>query len=117
LGKRLIVPIASSKALQIALEDSETSYFIRTNFSYPEQNPKIYSHKWISRNGQRYKWNIEIIEKFKLSLVCEEELLNIALIEVDSNSGKIIKRQYLRNVLASEYKRFLRKKRTADNLA
>jgi len=106
--KELMTPITSSKALRIALEDSETSYFIKTNFSYPEHKPEIFSHKWISKKGQEYRWNIEIIEKPKLSLKGEGEMLNIALIEIDSKNGRIIRRQYLRSVLASEYRQFLR---------
>jgi len=97
--------------LRIALEDSETCFFIKTNFSSPEQKPEIFFNKWISEDEQGYKWHIEIIEKSNYSLTGKEKMLNIALIEVDSKSGKIIKRQYLRSILPSEYKQFLRNKK------
>ena len=103
--------ITSEKALRIALEDTETSYFIRTNFSYPEQNPEIVSQRWISRNGKDYKWNVVIIEKLKNFLMGKEKMLNIALVEIDSTSGKIIKRHYLKNILVSEYEAYLKDKR------
>jgi len=105
-----MIPISSSRALKIALEDSETSYFIKANFSHPEKNPKILSQKWISKEGKGYKWNVEFIEKHKLFLNSRKEILNIALIEVDSISGRIIKRHYLKYILASEYRKFLKRK-------
>jgi len=105
--KKLIASIPSSKALQIAMEDSETSHFIKANFSYPEKCPEILSRKWISKDWQGYKWNIEIIEKQRFAMGGAKEMLNIARIEIDSE-GKITKRQFLRNILASEYKKFLR---------
>jgi len=107
--KRPIAPITSSKALQIAMEDSETSYFIKTNFTYPEQRPEIFTHKWISKGSLGYKWNVEIVEKLKVSMENAKEMLNIAWIEIDSESGRIIRRHYLRNIFASEYKRYWRR--------
>lgn len=97
--------------MRIALEDSETCFFIKTNFSIPEQKPEIFFNKWISEDEQGYKWHVEIIEKPNSSLTGKEKMLNIALIEVDSKSGRIIKRQYLRSILLSEYKQFLRNKK------
>ena len=111
--KKLMAPITSSKALKIAMEDSETSYFIKTNFSYPEQNPKIVSHRWISKDWQGYRWNIEIIEKHKFIPGRAKETLNIARLEIDSK-GRIIRRQFLRNILENEYKKHLCKKRAFD---
>jgi len=107
--KKLITSISSSKALQIALEDSETSHFIKTNFTYPEQYPEILSHKWISRDWQGYKWTVEIIEKQRFAMGKYKEMLNIARIEVDAK-GRITRRQYLRNILVSEYKKFFKGK-------
>jgi len=108
--RKLMIPISSSRALKIALEDSETSYFIKANFSYPEKNPKILSQKWISKDGRGYKWNVEIVEKPELFLNSKKEIFNIALIEVDLKSGRIIKRHYLKYILASEYRKFLKRK-------
>jgi len=111
--KKFSAPLAPSKALRIAMEDTETSRFIKTNFSYPEENPDIISHKWISKDWQGYKWNIEIIEKNKFIPGKAREILNIARLEIDSE-GRIIKRQFLRNILENEYKEYLGKKRIAE---
>jgi len=111
--KKLTAPLPSSRALRIAMEDTETSHFIRTNFSYPEKNPDIRSHKWISKDWQGYKWNIEIIEKHKFIPGKAKELLNIARLEIDSE-GRITKRQFLRNILENEYKKYFGKKRIFD---
>lgn len=107
--KKSMAPITPSKALRIAMEDSETSHFIKTNFSYPEQNPKIVSHRWISKDWQGYRWNIEIIEKHKFVPGKAKEILNIARLEIDSE-GRITRRQFLRNILENEYKKHLGKK-------
>lgn len=104
------LPISSSKAMQIAMEDSATSYFINTSFSKPEQNPKIYSHKWISEDDQGCKWNVEIIEKSRFSLKGDEQMLKIVLVEIDATSGRITRRKYLRNILDWEYKKYLKAK-------
>ncbi|MFB0566869.1 MAG: hypothetical protein ACETWK_14480 [Candidatus Aminicenantaceae bacterium] len=109
MGKKLTVPITSSRALQIALEDTKTSYFIMSNFSQPEQNPEVSSNRWISKSNRGYSWKIEIIEKTKNSHKDKGDMANIALIEVDSKSGRVIKRYYLRNILMSEYQKFLKK--------
>lgn len=111
--KKLTAPLAPSKALRIAMEDTETSRFIKTNFSYPEENPDIISHKWISKDWQGYKWNIEIIEKNKFIPGKAKEMLNIARLEIDAE-GRITKRQFLRNILENEYKKYLGKKRIFD---
>jgi hypothetical protein len=109
--KRPKAPISSSKALQIAMEDLETSHFIKTNFTYPEHYPEILTHKWISRGSRGYKWNVEIVEKHKFSMENAKKMLNIARIEIDSETGRIIRRHYLRNIFSSEYKRYWRRKR------
>lgn len=106
-----IDPITSSKALRIALEDSETRYFIQTNFSRPEQKPEIFLNKWISKDEKGLIWHVEIIEKPNSWLTEKGKMLNIALIIVDSKSGRIIERNYLRSILLSEYKQFLRNKK------
>ena len=98
-------PIQSSKAFQIALEDPETIFFIKTNFSHPEKYPEIISRKWLSKNNFRYKWNVEIVEKNSFFSIKEGEMVNVALIEVDSNNGRIIKRHFFRNIFFNEYKK------------
>lgn len=102
--EEITFPINGSKALRIALEDTETYYFIKTNFSYPEQKPEIMSHKWISRNNSGYRWNVEIIEKIRLFFSGESEMINVAFVEIDSFSGKIMKREFFLNIFLSEYK-------------
>lgn len=97
-------PLTASMALRIALEDSQTIYFIKTNFSNPEQRPEIISWKWKSRNRAGYSWNVAIVEKPQDSFNKKVELVNIALIEVDSLTGKILKRQFFRNIFAAEFK-------------
>ncbi|NIM89560.1 MAG: hypothetical protein GTO17_01270 [Candidatus Aminicenantes bacterium] len=107
--EKMMAPISSSRALQIAMKDSETSRFIVSNFSYPEQGPKIVSHRWISRDWRGYRWNIEIIEKHKFTMGKTREMLNIARIEIDSE-GRITRRRFLRNILENEYEKYLGKK-------
>jgi len=106
--RKATVFIDSSKAFQIALGDSETIYFIKTNFSHPEKNPEIFSQKWISKTNGGYSWNVAIIEKTKLVYTRKKEVLNVALIEVDSENGRIIRRHYLKNILFSEYRSYIR---------
>ena len=110
--KKMIAPISSSQALQIAMKDPETSHFIKSNFSCPEQRSKIVSHRWISKDWQGCRWNIEIIEKHKFPLRKAGEILNIARIEIDLE-GRITRRQFLRNILENEYEKFLGPKASA----
>lgn len=99
--------INASKAFQIALEDPETISFIKTNFSHPEKRPGIISRKWLSKNNNGYKWNVEIIEKNPFFPGREAEMINVVLIEIDSRSGKIIKRHFFSYIFFSEYKKFV----------
>ncbi len=107
--KNMLAPISSSQALQIAMKDSETSHFIKTSFSYPEQRSKIVTHKWISKDWRGCRWNIEIIEKHNFHLGKVGGILNVARIEIDPE-GRIIRRQFLRNILENEYEKYLGKK-------
>jgi hypothetical protein len=100
-------PVAASEALRIALEDSETSYFIKTNFSYPEKSPEIVSRKWISSCDSGYKWNVEIIERISNSALGIEEMVNVAIVEVDSSSGRILRRQFFKNIFIYEYQKII----------
>lgn len=106
-GGEHVFPVDACRALRIALEDYDTSYFIKTNFSYPEQGAKIISHKWISSYDSGYKWNVEIIETASPLLIGETEMMNIAIVEVDSATGKIIRRQFFKNILVSEYQKVI----------
>ncbi len=99
--------VNASEALRIALEDSETSYFIKTNFSYPEQSPEIVSRKWISSYDSGYKWNVEIIERISNSALGIEEMVNVAVVELDSSSGRILRRQFFKNIFTYEYQKII----------
>ncbi|GEM_PF-1369118 len=99
--------VDASAALRIALEDSETSYFIKTNFSYPEQSPEIVSRKWLSSYDSGYKWNVEIIERISNSPQGVSEMMNLAVVEVDSSSGRVIRRQFFKNIFAYEYQKII----------
>lgn len=104
--KKIIAPISSSQALKIALKDSETSRFIRKNFSCPEQRSKIVSRRWISKDWRGCRWQVEIIEKHNFFLGKTREMLNVARIEIDPE-GRITRRQFLRNILENEYEKYL----------
>ena len=106
--KKMISQISSSQALQIAMKDSETTHFIKTNFSYPEQSSKIVTHRWLSKDWRGYRWNIEIIEKHNFHIGNVGEMLNVARIEIDTE-GRIVRRQFLRNILENEYEKYLGK--------
>jgi len=100
-------PVDSSQALRIALEDSETSYFIKTNFSYPEQSPEIVSRKWLSSYDSGYKWNVEIIERISDSSLGMGEMMNVAIVEVDSSSGNIVRRHFFKSIFICEYQKII----------
>jgi len=113
--KKVKFPVSGSEALKIACEDLETSHFMKSYFSFPEQKSKIFSSKWISRYHSGFKWNVEIIEKALLPTLKENEMINIAFIEVDSYSGKIINRQYYRSLLLDEYRMIKNSKHLVKN--
>ncbi|UCE21702.1 MAG: hypothetical protein JSV46_05670 [Candidatus Aminicenantes bacterium] len=98
-------PITSSLALKFALEDAETSHFIKANFSYPEQRPQIISRTQLSERRPRYRWIVEFIEKIPVSLNGKNGMMNIARIEIDPFNGKVIDRRFFKNVFEEEYKR------------
>lgn len=102
-----IFTVDASEALRIALEDSETSYFIKTNFSYPEHCPEIVSRKWLSSYDSGYKWNVEIIERITNSYLGTGEMMNVAVVEVDSSSGRILRRQFFKNIFTYEYQKII----------
>jgi hypothetical protein len=97
-------PINASLALKLALKDAETSHFIKTNFSYPEQRPQIISRKKLYRQGKGYRWTVEFIEKIPVFLNGEDGMMNIVRIEVDPFNGKVIDRRFFKNVYEEEYK-------------
>jgi len=96
-------PIPESEALRIVFEDKQTSHFITTNFSCPEQKPHIVSRRNLSRRGHRFFWVVEIIERIPLALDGENGLMNIVRTEVDLFSGEIIDRQLYAYILEEEY--------------
>jgi hypothetical protein len=100
-----IFPVVSSQAFRAALEDAETSYFIKTNFSSPEQGFQIISRKKLSRQKNGYRWIVEFIEKSPVSLNGKNEMMNIARIEVDPFNGKVMDRQFFTNVFYEEYEK------------
>lgn len=99
--------IDGSKAFQIALEDPHMIFFIKANFSHPEERPQIISRKWLSKGNFGYKWNVEIIEKNSLFSRKKVQMINVALIEIDSSSGQIIKRRFFRNIFFEEYRKIV----------
>lgn len=99
-----VFPVISSQALKAALEDMETSRFIKTNFSCPEQRPRIISRKKLFKQEQGYRWIVEFIEKIPLFINGKNGMMNIARIEVDPFNGKVIERQFFKNVLEEEYR-------------
>ena len=99
--------IPAVRAFQIALEDPQTISFIRTNFPSPEQCPQITSRRWLSAGNSGFKWNIELLEKRLLSFRKKVDLINVALLEVDTSNGKITSRTYFTNLLMSEYRAYL----------
>ncbi len=102
-GGRTAFPVVQSQALRAALEDAETSHFIKANFSYPEQRPQIVSRKKLSRQGKRCRWIVEFIEKIPVSLNGKNGMMNIARIEIDPFNGKVIDRRFFKNVFEEEY--------------
>lgn len=98
--------IDAVSALRIAFEDSETSDFIKTNFSDPENRPEIETHKQISRRDSGYRWKVEIIEKAPPACPGARKIINIAVVEIDASSGDIVGRKYFKNILLNEYVRF-----------
>jgi hypothetical protein len=96
-------PVVPSQAYRAALEDAETSYFIKTIFSYPEQRPRIISRKKLSREDRGYRWIVEFIEKIPVSLNGKNGMMNVARIEVDPFSGKVTDRRFFKSVFEEEY--------------
>jgi hypothetical protein len=96
--------VDKSTVLRIALEDAETSHFILTYFSHPEQRPRIISRKKIILQDRKYRWIIELIEKIPSCFNGNKEMMNIARIEVDPFCGEIIDRQYFKNLFEDEYR-------------
>ena len=94
--------ISSIRALQIAFEDPSIIFFIKTCFSSPEERPTIITHKYLSPSQTGFKWRVEIIEKNSF-LTAKKELINLALVEIDSTRGKVIKRCFFRSILWPEY--------------
>ncbi len=103
-------PVVPSQALRAALEDAETSHFIKTNFSCPEQRPRIISRKKLSGQKQRTRWIVEFIEKIPVSLNGKNGMRNIARIEIDPYNGKVIDRRFFKNVFEEEYKKAVRQR-------
>lgn len=109
--------ISASEALRIALEDSQTTHFIKTNFSRPEERPEIVSHKWLIREEARAIWNVVLVERPQDSFHRNLKLLNMAIIEVDFLTGKIISRQFLQNILETEFReRFYKEGQDKESL-
>jgi hypothetical protein len=108
VGERqnLLCAIDAVSALRIAFEDSETSDFIKTNFSNPEKRPEIITHKWISRRDSGFRWKVEIIEKAPPACPGARKIINIAVVEIDASTGNIVGRKYFKNILLNEYVRY-----------
>jgi hypothetical protein len=96
-------------ALVIALEDRETSAFLRTAFSAPEQRANVVTERRYSNGTGRRLWHISIIETPRPSAVLTRPLLNIAHVAVDARSGQVRGRWFWRGVFYEEYREFVRK--------
>lgn len=101
-------PIASSRALRIALEDREVRHFIQTNFSAPELKPFIVSRTNLFRGSQHHRWIIEIEEIIPVFSDGKNRMMNIVCIEIDPFEGKITRRSFFKYILESEYQEILK---------
>lgn len=90
--------------LRIAMEDAETSRFILTHFSQPEQKAHIISRKKMIQNDGKHRWVIELIERVPFCFNGKKEMMNIVRIEIDPFHGEIIRRQYFNNLFEEEYR-------------
>ncbi len=99
--------ISHRLAMRLAWEDPKTIRFIQTSFSHPEQKPEIFTHTWISQEG---KWNVSIIEKSLFLKPRKDSLINVAWVEIESESGHIQRRRYFRNIFLSEYKTIIQER-------
>jgi hypothetical protein len=99
----------AAQALRIALEDCEMAIFISTHFSRPEQRPEIRSQKWVSITEKGWTWNVILIEKPPDPLREKIEMLNVAVFKIDAQRGKVIKRQFIKNILSQEFKMLVEK--------
>jgi len=94
--------ISSIRALQIAFEDPSIIFFIKSCFSTPEERPTIITNKYLSPGKTGFKWRVEIIEKNSLASA-KKELINLALVDIDSSQGRVIKRCFFRSIIWPEY--------------
>jgi hypothetical protein len=98
-------PFDRTTVLRIALEDAETSHFILTYFSQPEQGPRIISRKKLILQNRKYIWIVEFIEEIPFCFNGKKAMMNIARIEVDPLCGEIVGRRYFKNLFKDEYRR------------
>ena len=106
-NRKLDFPVDRTTVLRIALEDVETSHFILTYFSRPEQKPQIISRKKIILHDREFRWLIELIEKVPFCFNGKKEMMNIARIEIDPFCGEIVGRQYFKNLFEDEYRKIV----------
>lgn len=97
-----------SRAFRIAVEDGETAHFMRAHFSLPEERPEIIIEKWVIRNRGKLRWRVAILEKPDLALLPRRPMVNLALVDVDAVSGRVLHRKYMRNILMEEFQKFIR---------
>lgn len=97
--------VTASQALRIAFEDRETIHFILTSFSRADEHPDILSSRWLSGDGHGSAWNIVIIEKPAAVLGSPKDLINAALLELDSATGVILRRTFFKGVFSRELQR------------
>ncbi len=98
--------LSAADALFIALEDQDTSYFLKTYFAAPELKHQVFSRRWVTEHDSRKIWQVAIIEKSRLG-GGREQLLNIAHISLDASSGEICKKWFFGNVFLEEYLEFI----------
>lgn len=100
--------VDGSRAFRIAVEDEETAHFMRANFSLPEERPEIIIEKWVIRNRGKPRWRVAILEKPDLAVLPRRPMVNLALVDVDAVSGRVLHRKYMRNILMEEFQKFIR---------
>jgi hypothetical protein len=100
--------LSPEQALFLALEDPLTAHFLRAEFEIPERKPDIMIKRRLIDSRRCPFWHVAIIEKPRPLRRVRPALLNIAHVMVDGLDGRILQRWFLRSVLYTEYKEFIR---------
>lgn len=106
--------LTSCQALRVAFEDRDTVRFILTSFSRADERPEILSFRWLSCHNQRTIWQVVILERPPCALGKRADLVNAAVLEVDSASGTILSRRFFKSLYSHELRSAIQ--RDLDNL-